>query len=78
MRSSRVLERLTVNAKVATVLGSNPASSDTMESEGRQMKQSWNTYEYIKRINQKIPLLRFFHIEEGSDDISVEKIVVSA
>jgi hypothetical protein len=42
MRSSRVhawLERLTANAKVATVLGSIPASSDTVESEGRQMKQ---------------------------------------
>jgi hypothetical protein len=33
------LERLAVNAKVATVLGSIPASSDTVESEGRQMKQ---------------------------------------
>ncbi len=32
-------ERLTANAKVATVLGSIPASSDTVESEGRQMKQ---------------------------------------
>jgi hypothetical protein len=33
------LERLTANAVVATVLGSIPASSDTVESEGRQMKQ---------------------------------------
>ncbi len=34
------LERLTANAEVATVLGSIPASSsDTVESEGRQMKQ---------------------------------------
>jgi hypothetical protein len=33
------LERLTVNAVVATVMGSIPASSDTEESEGRQMKQ---------------------------------------
>jgi hypothetical protein len=33
------LERLTANAGVATVLGSIPASSDTVESEGRQMKQ---------------------------------------
>ncbi len=33
------LEHLTANAKVATVLGSLPASSDTVESEGRQMKQ---------------------------------------
>jgi hypothetical protein len=33
------LERLTANAKVATVLGPISASSDTVESEGRQMKQ---------------------------------------
>jgi hypothetical protein len=39
MRYSRVVvERLTANAVVATVLGSIPASSDTRESEGRQMK----------------------------------------
>jgi hypothetical protein len=31
--------RLTTNVKVATVLGSIPASSDTVEYEGRQMKQ---------------------------------------
>ncbi len=42
MRSSRVgRERLTANAVVATFLGSIPASSDTVESEGRQMKQCW-------------------------------------
>jgi hypothetical protein len=40
MRSSRVvIERLAANAKVATVLGAIPASSDAVESEGRQMKQ---------------------------------------
>ncbi len=33
------LKRLTANAVVATVLVSIPASSDTVESEGRQMKQ---------------------------------------
>ncbi len=33
------LERLTANAEVATVLGSISASSDTVESERRQMKQ---------------------------------------
>ncbi len=35
------LERLTINAKVATVLGSIPefSFSDTVDSEGRQMKQ---------------------------------------
>jgi hypothetical protein len=45
MISSRVvrartwLERLAVNAKVTTVLGSIPTSSDTVEFEGQQMKQ---------------------------------------
>ncbi len=33
------LEHLAVNAKVATVLGSIPASSDTVEYDGRQIKQ---------------------------------------
>ncbi len=33
------LERLTVNGVVASVLVSLPASSDTVESEGRQTKQ---------------------------------------
>ncbi len=31
----KILERLAVNTKVATVLGSIPASSDILESEGR-------------------------------------------
>jgi hypothetical protein len=41
MRSSRVVpvERLTINATVATVLNSIPASSDIEESDARQMKQ---------------------------------------
>ncbi len=38
------LERLTVNGVVATVMGSIPASSDTVESEGRQIKQCWISY----------------------------------
>jgi hypothetical protein len=33
------LERLAVNAKVATVMGSIPAFSVTGKSEGRQMKE---------------------------------------
>jgi hypothetical protein len=33
------LEPLTGNAKVATVLGSIPTSSDTVQSEGLRMKQ---------------------------------------
>ncbi len=52
------LERLAVNTKVATVLGSIPASSKTVESEGLQMKLCWITY--MKRKNQKI--LRFYCI----------------
>ncbi len=45
------LERLAVNAIGATVLGSILASYDTVEYEGRQMKQCWITY--IKRKNHK-------------------------
>ncbi len=59
VRSSRVwmssiadwLERLVANAKVTTVLGSIPASSDTVESEGPQMKQCW--VKYMKRKSRK-------------------------
>jgi hypothetical protein len=36
---TRLKECLTANAKVATVLDSIPASSDAVESVGRQMKQ---------------------------------------
>ncbi len=50
---SNCLERLAVNIKVATVLGSIPASSDTVESEGRQMKQCWITY--TERKTKKFP-----------------------
>jgi hypothetical protein len=52
----RALERLAVNAKVATVLGSIPASSDTVESEGRHMKQSWIVYIKKKKILKNSPL----------------------
>jgi hypothetical protein len=41
------LELLTANAEVATALGSIPVSSDTVESEGRQMKQ-WRI-QYIEK-----------------------------
>jgi hypothetical protein len=50
------LERQAVNAIVATVLGSIPASSDTVESERRQMKHCRITY--IKRKKPKIPPLK--------------------
>jgi hypothetical protein len=42
--AAEYLERLTANAKAATVLSSVPASSDTMELEGRQIKQCWIMY----------------------------------
>ncbi len=48
---SKRLKRLTANAKVATVLGSIPASADTLESKGRQIKQSWS------KNKTKIPLI---------------------
>jgi hypothetical protein len=38
-RLAEWLELLTANAKVATFMSSITASSDTQESEGRQMKQ---------------------------------------
>ncbi len=60
IRSSQVFRAsgCIVYAKVATVLGAIPASSDTVESEGRQMKQCWITY--IKRKTEKFPLKKWF------------------
>jgi hypothetical protein len=51
MRSSCVV-RASANAVVATVLGSIPAFSDTVESEGRQTKQCWISYIKRKKSNQ--------------------------
>ncbi len=56
MRSSLVIRASTANAEVATVLGSIRASSDTVKSEGRQMKQCW--IQFIEKKNKKIPLLK--------------------
>ncbi len=56
------LECLAVNAKVATVLGSIPAYSDSVESEGEQMKQCWITY--TKRIkSKKSPLKKLLCVQ---------------
>jgi hypothetical protein len=56
------LEHLTASAIVATVLNSIPASSDTVESEGRQIKQCWISY--IKRKKcQNTPLYKYQEIE---------------
>ncbi len=50
------VKRLVVNAKVTKILGSIPAFSDTVESEGRQMKECWIMYiplvsKYLKTSN---------------------------
>ncbi len=50
---AELLERQTANTEAATVLGSVPASSGTVKSKGRQMKQCW--IKYGEKI-QKIPL----------------------
>jgi hypothetical protein len=50
MRSSLVVRASDVNTEVATVLGSDPASSDTVEFEGRQIKQCW--IQYIEKIQE--------------------------
>ncbi len=57
------LERLAVNAKVATVLGSILASSDTVESEGRQMKQCRITYIKRRKKNSPFKISRRSHIQ---------------
>ncbi len=44
MKSSRVVRASPINAKVTTVLGSFPASSDPVETDGRQLKQCWTKY----------------------------------
>ncbi len=57
-----------VNAKVATVLGSIPASSDTVESEGRQLKQRWITYiekKSKKTLQSRPPSHRDFMVQKS-------------
>ncbi len=51
---AKCIESMTANAEVATILRSISASSDTVESEGQEMKQCW--IQYIEK-NLKIPLL---------------------
>ncbi len=56
------LERLTANAKVATVLDSISASSDKVESEGRQMKMN----KVHKKLIKNPPPLLFFQLSSTS------------
>ncbi len=59
MRSSRVVRASDDNqCQVATVQGSIPASHDTVESEGRQIKQCWIKYRKITQI----PILLLFYV----------------
>jgi hypothetical protein len=55
MRLAEWLERLTANAEVATVQGSIPASSDTVESEGR-MKQCWTSTKKNPTLKITLPI----------------------
>ncbi len=48
------LKHLTANAKVATVLGSIPASSDTVESERQKMKQCWIQHIKTPKMDEQI------------------------
>ncbi len=70
------LERLVVNAKVATVLGWIPASSDTVESGGGrgQMKQFWITYiKKLKKIQKRSAFIYhgIFRLHRSTKDSSV-------
>ncbi len=49
------LERLTANAVALTVLGSISAFSDTVDSEGWQMKQCWISYIKKEKIQKNPP-----------------------
>ncbi len=62
------LERLTTSAKVATVLGSIPASSYTVKSEGRQMKPCWN------KVHKKYMYKLFIYVT-SSDQYSLLQLV---
>jgi hypothetical protein len=59
---STVVERLAFNVKVATVLGSIPASSDTVESEG-QMKQMLNNVHKKKKENISLLYLLYIFLQ---------------
>jgi hypothetical protein len=66
MRSCKVVRAsLTVNAKVATVLGSIPASSDTVESDGAADEAELNNVHKNKK--SKKPPLKQFMTSNGND-----------
>ncbi len=69
------LERLTANAVVATALGLIPASSDTVESEGRQMKQCWTSY--IRREKIQKSLFKSLRLPLGLFLIVIENLKYS-
>ncbi len=55
-----------MNAVIATTLGSIPASSDTVESERRRMKQCWISY--IKKKNSKNAPFTLWQPEAGGEE----------
>ncbi len=72
------LERLTSHAKVATVVSFDPSTPDTVESEGRQMKQCWKKhekkYKKIHPVSDLIHLLRNLAFENSIQQIAILKI----
>ncbi len=62
-------DMMTANANVAKVLGSIPASSDTVESEGRQMKQYLRKYFKSSSLNLFGGLGKFlFYIFQAANE----------
>ncbi len=55
------LECLTANDEIATVLGSNPTSSDRVESKGRQIKQCWIPYSN-KKIQTNLSFMKLLQL----------------
>ncbi len=63
---SLVLEQLPAHAKVATFLYTIPASSDTVESEGRQMTLCRIQYKEKKYIKNPFHLVRCSIVNSGT------------
>jgi hypothetical protein len=69
--------RQAANAKVAIILGSIPASSDTMESEGWQMEMGQCGITYIKRKIQNIPFSFAFSYHRVKANLAVRDYLLA-
>ncbi len=74
------LKRLTANAKVASVLGSIPASSDKEESEGQQMKQvryimnKSTKKSPVSNVCLRLAATRYYLLATGGDSVPVTQV----